>query len=248
MQLITLGLQYAIDVEVLLLLLPNTEIQGWCCPLKISADYTHSTKVFSFVFYDWLLSRGRFKSNQFCFLQNNVKNFFSRRLGPRKKATFFSIQKESSLVQNSINYPFDLTLDLKHDSSLKTTAENACELAATTLLLVVELVNVPMVEQLKQLMLQFLRRNRLRHTITSFHDPQMRTLYSGAGAQGVRKAIGWCMHICKSFLPSNLSIVSTHIFCCDCSHPETKPKATYIKLGVIAFRQHNQKEGKNTKF
>ena len=30
MQLITLGLQYAIDVVVLLLLLPNTEIQGWC--------------------------------------------------------------------------------------------------------------------------------------------------------------------------------------------------------------------------
>ena len=46
----------------------------------------------------------------------------------------------------------------------------------------------------------------------------------------------------------SLNRIYTHIFCCDCSHPETKPKATYIKLGVIAFRQHKWREGKNTKF
>ena len=45
----------------------------------------------------------------------------------------------------------------------------------------------------------------------------------------------------------SLNRIYTHIFCCDCSHPETKPKATYIKLGVIAFRQHKWREGKKHK-
>ena len=120
MQLITLGLQYAIDVVVLLLLLPNTEIQGWCCPLKISADYTHyPTKVFSFFFYDWLLTLSWTLQKQLVlFPAKQCQELFSKTSGAPKKS--ISIQKESSLVQNSINYPFDLTLDLKHDSSLKT--------------------------------------------------------------------------------------------------------------------------------
>ena len=45
----------------------------------------------------------------------------------------------------------------------------------------------------------------------------------------------------------SLNRIYTQSFCCDCSHPETKPKTTYIKLGVIAFRQHKWREGKKHK-
>ena len=90
-----------------------------CCPLKISSDYTHSNKsVFSFFFYDWLLTSWTLQKQLVLFPAKQCQELFSKTSGAPKKS--ISIQKESSLVQNSINYPFDLTLDLKHDSSLKT--------------------------------------------------------------------------------------------------------------------------------
>ena len=150
-----------------------------CCPLKISSQNTHSNKsVFSFFFYDWLVTSWTLQKQLVLFPAKQCQELFSKTSGAPKKS--ISIQKESSLVQNSINYPFDLTLDLKHDSSLKTKRR---KMHVKWLLLLTTLL-LPQMYQwwFKQLMLQFLRRNRLRHTITSFHDPQMRTLYSGAGA------------------------------------------------------------------